>query len=55
MILDDALSELDASRQARLLERLVGVQTIITCTEADDRVFANVDHKTFTIEGGKIV
>ncbi len=55
LILDDAMSELDKSRQKRLLQKIQGVQTIITCTHIDKDVFDGVDYKKFVIEGGKIV
>ena len=38
LILDDVLSELDPVRQAILLERAHGVQTLITCTTAVERI-----------------
>ncbi len=55
LILDDAMSELDFSRQKRLLEATEGVQTIVTCTHVDERVFGGKNYKTFNIDGGKIV
>ena len=36
LMLDDAMSELDPGRRRRLLERLKGIQTLVTCTDADD-------------------
>lgn len=42
LILDDVLSELDYSRQEKLLEHIRGVQTLLTCTEfsgeADNKI-----------------
>lgn len=55
LILDDALSELDVLRQRRLLERISGVQTIITCTKIDDEVFKDFDYKKISVSGGKII
>lgn len=55
LILDDALSELDKTRQRQLLKRIDGVQTIITCAYVDEEVFGGLDYKKFMIEGGKIV
>ena len=55
LILDDALSELDKNRQKRLLKRIEGVQTIVTCTDVDERVFEDENIKKFVISGGKIV
>ena len=55
LILDDALSELDFYRQKLLLKRISGIQTIITCTDIDERLFEGIDHKKFVISGGSIV
>lgn len=54
LILDDALSELDKSRRNKLIERLNGIQTIITCTELTDdlKEILNVNH--IKIENGNI-
>ncbi len=49
------MSELDFNRQKRLLKKIDGVQTIITCTGVDERVFNEIEYKRFEIEGGKIV
>ena len=54
LILDDAMSELDKTRQQRLLKYIDGVQTIITCTHADNEVFDGVEYKKFLVDGGKI-
>ncbi len=51
-ILDDVLSELDRTRQARLLAATQGVQTFLTATEEDERVFHGIPHKRFTIDHG---
>ena len=53
LILDDALSELDSVRRKSLLSMLNGVQTVITCTDAEILNFENA--KVFQIENGKIV
>ena len=55
LILDDALSELDKARQKRLLKIIEGVQTVVTCTDIDERVFEGEDVKKIIIENGKIV
>ena len=55
LILDDAMSELDPFRQKKLLKKIDGVQTIITCTGIDDYIFADTPYKKFVIESGKIV
>ena len=36
LLLDDVLSELDAGRRMRLLSRIQGVQTLLTCTDLSD-------------------
>ena len=36
LMLDDVMSELDPGRRRRLLEHLKGIQTLVTCTDADD-------------------
>ncbi len=36
LMLDDVMSELDPGRRCRLLERLEGIQTLVTCTDPDD-------------------
>lgn len=51
LLLDDVLSELDASRQLKLLEKVKDIQTIITCTDFDFRYPCD----KFTIENGKII
>ena len=53
LILDDALSELDSVRRTSLIGMLSGVQTIITCTDAEKTFFENA--KRFNIENGKIL
>ncbi len=56
LLLDDVMSELDISRQKRLLSEIKGIQTVITCTgleELTDKDFC-VD-KAFLIEKGKVI
>lgn len=36
LMLDDVMSELDPSRRRQLIGRLKGIQTIVTCTDAED-------------------
>lgn len=55
LILDDALSELDITRQRRLLKKVEGIQTIVTCTNTPSEVFGGFDYKKILVEGGKIV
>ena len=43
LLLDDVLSELDAGRRMRLLERIGGIQTLLTCTDLSDLTGARPD------------
>ena len=54
LILDDALSELDKTRRKKLLERVSGMQTIITCTDTIDEIPTGSEIKYFNIENGEI-
>lgn len=54
LILDDAMSELDVNRRKRLLKRIGGIQTIITCTKVDPEVFDGFDYKKIVVDGGRI-
>ena len=54
LILDDALSELDADRRKRLIDRVNGIQTIITCTELTEELLSLKDAKHFVIDNGVI-
>jgi DNA replication and repair protein RecF len=36
LLLDDVLSELDASRRQRLIERIKNAQALLTCTDRGD-------------------
>ncbi|MGN0771463.1 MAG: DNA replication/repair protein RecF [Christensenellales bacterium] len=49
LLLDDVLSELDESRRSQLIEMSSSLQTIITCTEFDEKTQG---HKTIKIENG---
>lgn len=42
LMLDDVMSELDPSRRRQLIGRLEGIQTIVTCTDADDLAGAQI-------------
>ncbi len=50
LLLDDVFSELDADRRKKLLKFTSKTQTIITCTEFDEKV----DAKVFHIENGSL-
>ena len=54
LILDDVLSELDASRQKKLLSAVEHIQTIFTATELPRGVFSGKDYNKTVIEGGAI-
>ena len=54
LILDDVLSELDRVRRRRLIARLNGIQTIITCTNAEKSVFGDTPYKKMTVADGKL-
>ncbi len=53
LILDDAMSELDKQRRGRLIDRISGMQTIITCTEPDC-IPSYEKYNNIRIKGGKI-
>lgn len=42
LMLDDVMSELDPSRRRQLIARLEGIQTIVTCTDAEDLAGAEI-------------
>ena len=54
LILDDVMSELDLPRRQKLLKRVEGLQTILTCTHAERVLYGAEAHK-IRIDGGKIV
>lgn len=51
LLLDDVLSELDITRQNKLLEFINNIQTIITCTDFD----FDIPHTKYFVEKGKII
>ena len=53
LILDDVMSELDLPRRKKLLQRIHGVQTLLTCTHAERVLYGRECHK-IRIENGKI-
>ena len=55
LILDDAMSELDASRRQNLIDRIKGIQTIVTCTSVDEEIFKDRNYKKFIISDGKVI
>lgn len=53
LILDDVMSELDLPRRKKLVSRIGGLQTILTCTHAERVLYGKAVNK-IRIEGGKI-
>ena len=53
LLLDDVLSELDGGRRMRLLERISGVQTLLTCTDLSDLSGARPE-AVLRVQGGEI-
>ena len=53
LVLDDVMSELDLPRRKKLLQRVHGMQTILTCTHAE-RVLYGADYKKIRIDNGRI-
>ncbi|MBQ8685021.1 MAG: DNA replication/repair protein RecF [Clostridia bacterium] len=53
LVLDDVMSELDLRRRKKLLRRVEGIQTILTCTHAE-RVLYGADCNKIRIENGRI-
>lgn len=55
LLLDDVLSELDTSRQKFILNSIIDVQTIITCTGINEiKKYLKEEYKLFVVKGGKI-
>lgn len=54
LLLDDVLSELDAGRRMRLLERIGGIQTLLTCTDLSDLTGAKPE-AVLRVQEGRIV
>lgn len=55
LLLDDVLSELDSKRQNQLLNRIEGIQTIITCTGLDEFVGKRLSmDRIFHVQGGRV-
>ncbi len=53
LLLDDVLSELDATRQDFILNRIGGGQVFITCCE-DEKIAARTGGRVLTVENGSI-
>ena len=54
LILDDVLSELDKTRQKKLVESVKDMQTIFTATDYSKALFKGVEVNRIVIENGKI-
>ena len=57
LLLDDVLSELDLTRQNKLIERIQGFQTIITCTHLEKEMRERLGGKKvaeFRVESGTV-
>ena len=54
LILDDVLSELDKSRQQKLVSAVKGIQTIFTATSVSRSVFKGVAYRHAVIKGGAL-
>ena len=54
LILDDVLSELDKTRQRKLISAVEHLQTIFTATGFDRSIFKNKTISRFTVSSGKI-
>jgi len=53
LMLDDVMSELDPGRRRRLVERLEGIQTLVTCTDMEDLSGAEVG-KVMRVHGARM-
>ncbi len=53
LVLDDVMSELDLPRRKKLLKRISGIQTILTCTHAE-RVLYGAECKKIHVEKGHV-
>ncbi len=53
LILDDVMSELDLPRRKKLVKRIEGLQTILTCTHAERALYGK-ECKKLRIENGNI-
>ncbi|MDO4866079.1 MAG: DNA replication/repair protein RecF [Clostridia bacterium] len=53
LMLDDVMSELDPGRRRQLVSHLKGIQTFITCTDAEDLAGAEVG-RAWRVENGEL-
>ena len=54
LVLDDVMSELDLPRRKKLLKKIEGIQTLLTCTHAE-RVLYGASCNKIKIEKGKVI
>lgn len=54
LILDDVMSELDLSRRKKLIGKIDGIQTILTCTHTEKVLYGKECNK-IRIANGKII
>ena len=54
LLLDDVMSELDASRQDYLLNKIQGWQVFITCCE-EEKLEGLEGGKAFHVQGGSLI
>lgn len=52
LILDDVLSELDKSRRKRLMGRIGGMQTVLTCTSVESAILKGFEYTKITVKNG---
>ncbi len=52
LILDDVLSELDKSRRRKLMAKVGGIQTILTCTSVESAVLKGFEYSKITVKNG---
>ena len=56
LLLDDVLSELDQSRQHILLDKICGIQTLVSCTGVEEFIKHRFNiNKVFCVENGNIL
>lgn len=55
LLLDDVMSELDSNRRNYLLDRIDGIQTIVTCTGYDDFIKSRLSvNQIYKVTAGKV-
>ena len=55
LLLDDVFGELDLSRRQKLIQRIKGMQAVITCTDLDEDIIKDLgEHKVFFVKNGEV-